>query len=212
MIRVLVVDDHVAVRRGLRDILEDEVGIAVVGEAASADELRQRFTGEPPDVVVLDYNMPGVQGFALLEQARHAWPRTPVLILSMHAEEDLALEAIAAGAAGFIAKKAEPEALVAAVRRVAAGARYVSPAFAEKVALGMAEGRPVGELALSTLSAREREILRRIARGERPKEICFALGLSRNTVTSYRARLLKKLGLRNNAELVRFALDRGLLG
>lgn len=211
MIRVLVVDDHVAVRYGLRDIFKDAVGITVAGEAASAAELRQRFVGEPPDIVLLDYNMPGIRGFALLEEARQAWPRTPVLLLSVNAEEDLALAAIAAGAAGYIGKRAEPAALVAAVRRVAAGGRYVSPVLAEKLALSVARGASAGALE-TTLSTRERYILRRIARGEKPKQIGFALGLSRNTVASYRARLLKKLGLRNNAELVRFALDRGLLG
>lgn len=208
MIRALIADDHVAVRRGLRQILEAATGIEVAGEAASAEELRGRFAGAAPDVVVLDYNMPGARGFGLLDEVRRAWPNAAVLVLSMHPEEELALAAVRAGAAGYVGKDAAPEALVAAVRKVASGARYLSESLAQKVALGVASGKPVLEEALS---AREREILRLIAAGATPKEICFRLKLSRNTVGTYRARLLKKLGVRSNAELVRYALRRHLL-
>lgn len=208
MIRVLVADDHVAVRRGLRQILAAEVDIEVAGEAASAEEVRARMAEAPAQVVVLDYNMPGVHGFALLEELRRRWPQAAVLVLSMHPEGELGMAALRAGAAGYIGKDAPPEALAAAVRRVAAGGRYISDALATRVALDVAQGKPLGD---ETLSAREREILRLIAAGAAPKEICFKLKLSRNTVGTYRARLLKKLGVRTNAELIRFALERHLL-
>lgn len=208
MIRVLIADDHVAVRRGLRQILAGELGIEVAAEAADAGEVRARMEAAPAEVVVLDYNMPGAHGFDLLAELRRRWPRAAVLVLSMHPEGELGMAALRAGAAGYIGKDAPPEALVAAVRRVAAGERYISDSLAASVALDVADGRPQGE---ETLSAREREILRLIAAGAAPKEICFRLKLSRNTVGTYRARLMKKLGVRTNADLIRFALEHHLL-
>ena len=207
-IRVLIADDHVAVRRGLRQILSGHPDIAVTAEAANAEELRACFAGAPPDVVLLDYNMPGVKGFSLMDEVRLAWPKTAVLVLSIHPEEELGIAAVRAGAAGYVGKDAPAEALLGAVRKVAAGGHYISDKLADSVAFSVASRKPYHD---EVLSAREGEVLRLIASGATPKEICFRLKLSRNTVSTYRARLLKKLGVRTNAELVRYALDRRLL-
>lgn len=208
MVRVLIADDHATVREGLRRILESQPGLEVVAEAADARELRLRAAEASPDVVVLDYNIPGSKGFGLLRELREARPGVAVLVLSMHPEEELGVAALRAGAAGYVGKEAAAEALVAAIRKVGAGGRYISPRLADKVALGVALG---GAERPEALSARELEILRLIASGAAPKEICFKLGISRNTVATYRVRLLRKLGLRGNADLVRYALEQGLL-
>ncbi len=210
MIKVLIADDHALVRRGLRETLADAGDIHVAGEAATAQEVRDRVRAESWDVVILDIHMPGGNGIELLGEIRRERPRVPVLILTVASEEQYAVRAIRAGAAGFLTKETAPERLVEAVRRAAGGGRYVSDAVADKLATFVSSagaGRAPHEL----LSNREFEIMRLIASGKTVSEIGKELALSVKTVSTHRARLLKKMGLRTNAELMRYAVRYGLV-
>lgn len=206
---MLLVDDHAVVRRGVRAILEDHSANVTVREAGNADEALEILGAETFDVVVLDLSMPGRDGFDLLGEIKHRVPTTPVLIMSLHAEDQFALRALRAGAAGYLAKSAAAEELVAAVMKVARGGRYISEALADRLALGAA-GAPI-ESPHERLSDREFDVMRGIASGNSVSEIATQMHLSVKTVSTYRARLLDKMGMTTNAELTRYALQHGLV-
>lgn len=208
MIKVLIADDHALVRRGLRETLSDAGDIFVGGEASSAHEIREAVRREPWDVIVLDINLPGGNGIDLLADIRRERPNVPTLILTVYSEDQYAVRAIRAGAAGFLTKETAPERLVEAVRHAARGGRYVSPAVAEKLAsfVSGATGK-----AHEALSNREFEILKLIGSGKTVSEIARDLALSVKTVSTHRVRLLRKMGLRTNAELMRYAVQQGLV-
>jgi DNA-binding NarL/FixJ family response regulator len=208
MYRVLLVDDHAVVRKGMKSILEDELAGVVVAEAAGGDEALAALAA-PFDVVVLDLSMPGRSGIDLLGEIVHRHPRLPVLIMSLHGEEQFAVRALRAGAAGYLTKAAAPEQLVAAVVKVARGGRYVSEALAERLAADV--GRRRADAPHERLSDREFEVLRGIASGRSVSEIATDMRLSVKTVSTYRARLLEKMGMGTNAELTRYALQQGLV-
>ncbi len=209
MIRVLIADDHAVVRQGLRQILEGVPDMALVAEAADGHEALARARAEECDVLLLDITMPGLGGIDVLKELQAQRPNLPVLILSMHAEDQFAVRLLKAGAAGYLTKESAPEELVQAIRKVAAGGKYVSPSLAEKLAfeLGPSAERPAHE----SLSDREFQVLQRIAAGSPVKEIAQDLSLSPKTVSTYRARILEKLNLRTNAELIHYAIRHHLV-
>jgi len=209
MIRILLADDHAMVRTGLKEILADTGDIAVTGEATNGHEVLERIRGHDYDVAVLDMSMPGRGGIELIKQVKRERPRLRILVLSMHSEQQYAVRALKAGASGYLTKDSAADQLVAAIRRIAAGGAYVSPETAERLALGAA---PNSEAAPHTLlSDREFQVFQMIARGVSVSEIARELSLSVKTVSTHKTRILEKMGLANQAELIRYALEHKLL-
>jgi len=208
MIRLVVADDHPVVRRGLRQILEDETDMRIAAEAASADELRAAVASDLPDVLILDLSMPGAQGIGLLHEIHTQHPEMPVLVLSIHPEEQYALRCLKAGARGYIHKQSAGEELVGAIRTVIARRRYLSETLAESL---LSEAAPDRRAPHETLSTREYQVLTRLAGGASVTDIAAEMKLSVKTVSTYRARMLDKLGIHSNAEATRYALEHQLL-
>jgi len=209
VIRVLIADDHAILRRGLQEILVRELEGAVCGEAKDATEILARIQEAGWDLVILDITMPGRSGLDVLRDLKAARPKLPVLVLSMHPEDQYGKRMLSAGAAGYMNKESAPEELVKAVRKVVAGGRYVSDALAEKLASDMSEdtGRPLHEV----LSHREFEILRMIGAGRAVSQIAGELHLGVTTVSTYRARILIKMHMTTTAELMHYALHNRLI-
>jgi len=206
--KILLVDDHAVVRQGLRLILADHFKKAVFGEARNAQEALSRISGEPWDVVILDLTMPGRSGLEVLREIKQIRRHLPVLVLSMHPEGQFAVRMLKAGAAGYLTKESAGEELVGAIQKVVQGGRYVSTALAERMAMYL--GTDAHHAPHERLSDREFEILRRIALGKTVSQIGKELALSVKTISTYRARVLKKMHLKHNAELTRYALQMGL--
>jgi two-component system, NarL family, invasion response regulator UvrY len=209
VIRVLVADDHAVVRRGLREMLAEAGDIEVAAEAGTAAEALDLVRRERFDVAISDLSLPGRGGLDLLRDLKSERPEMPVLILSMHPEDQYAVRALKAGASGYLTKETAPERLVEAVRRVAAGGRYVTPAVAEHLAQhidGAREREPH-----EALSDREYQVFRMLAAGRTVSQIGDELSLSVKTVSTYRARILEKMALATNAELMQYAFRRGLV-
>jgi DNA-binding NarL/FixJ family response regulator len=209
MIRVLVADDHAVVRQGLKLILSEEFDELVLGEAQNGNELIEQIEKDDWQVVVLDITMPGKSGLDVLKEIKRLRPHLPVLILSMHSEDQFALRAFKAGAAGYMTKENVPEELVKAIKKVLSGGKYVSATLAEALVLGLEADaeRPAHE----ALSDREYQVLRMIASGKTVKEIAEELALSIKTVSTYRTRVLDKLRMRTNAELTHYAIANKLV-
>ncbi len=210
MIRVLLADDHRIVRAGLRRLIEESGDIAVVAEAADGKEALLKADKSSPDVAVIDISMPGMDGLEVVSRLHALRPELPILVLTMHEEEQYVIRALSAGAMGYVTKRSAPEELVRAVRKVRGGGRYLSEAASEALAARIARGAG-GESPLDSLSNREVQVLRALAMGKTNREIAEAYNLSVKTVDTYRARLLNKLRLRNNAELSRFAIQHHLI-
>lgn len=210
MIRILLADDHSIVRAGLRRIIEDSGDIEVIAEAADGHEAVQKAHETQPDVAVIDISMPIMDGLEVVSQLHHYYPKMPILILTMHEEEQYVFRAISAGAKGYITKRSAPEQLVNAIRKVHAGGRYLSDSAAESLAHRLASGTQ-DRSPMDALSNREIQVLRQLALGKTTREIAEAYNISVKTVDTYRFRLLKKLNLRNNAELSRFAIQNRLV-
>jgi two-component system, NarL family, invasion response regulator UvrY len=209
VIKVLVADDHAIVRRGIRQILAETPDITVGGEAGTAEEVRRLVREQRWDVVVLDISLPGGSGMDLLGELRRECPDLRVLILTVYSEEQYAIRAIRAGAAGFLTKESAPDKLLEAVRKIASGGRYVSNELAETLAsvlAGDAAGAPH-----ERLSDREFEILKMLASGKTVSEVAQELSLSVKTVSTHRTRLLKKMEMRTNAELTHYAVRNRLV-
>jgi two-component system invasion response regulator UvrY len=209
VLRILITDDHPVFRRGLKQIIEEASDLIVAGEAANgAEALRKARTGDY-DVVLLDITMPVKNGVDVLSQLKHDRPALPVLMLSMHPEEQYAVRALRAGASGYLTKESAPEELVAAIRKVSAGGKYVSASLAEHLASIV---QSAGEsLPHETLSRREYQVMCLIAAGKTVSEVARELSLSVKTVSTYRARILEKLQMKNNAELMRYATQNQLV-
>ena len=207
MIKVLIADDHPIVRRGLKQIIIEESDMIVAGEARSDAEALELARHCEPDVILLDISLPGRSGLDVLKELRHEYPELPVLTLTMHTEEQVAVRAFKAGAAGYLTKESAPEELIQALRKVAGGGRYVSPALAERLALRVANHE---QLLHETLSDREYQVLHFIAVGKTVSEIAKQLSLSVKTISTYRSRVLEKMHLKNNAELMRYAVTHQL--
>jgi DNA-binding NarL/FixJ family response regulator len=209
MIRVLIADDHAVVRQGLKQILGDTPEMVVAGEATTGQEVLDRVRAEAWDVVILDISMPDRSGLDILKQLRSERPKLPVLVLSMHSEDQYAMRVLKAGASGYLTKDSAPDELVKAVRKVVSGGRYVSAFLAEKLAFEI--GTDSNRLPHETLSDREFQVLRGIAAGKSVTEIAAELYLSPKTVSTYRARLLQKMNLTTNAELIHYAFQNHLI-
>jgi two-component system invasion response regulator UvrY len=209
MIRVLIADDHAVVRRGVRQILEAEQDIEVVGEAAEYGEIRRRLKETQCDVLILDVQMPGKNGLEVVKHLRDEVPRLAVLMLSTYPEDQYAVRALKAGARGYITKTTAPERIVEAVRTVSAGRKFISAETAEALAATVSGERV--EAPHTILSDREFQILKLIATGKKLADIATALALSPKTVSVYRARILEKMALSSNAELTHYALKNALV-
>lgn len=210
MIKVLIADDHAVVRRGLKQILEETRDIVVKGEATNATEVLEKIRCSAPwDVVVLDITMPGRSGLDILKDIRLEQPKLPVLILSMHSEDQYAVRVLKAGAAGYLTKESAPDELVKAIRKVVSGGKYVSPTLAEKLAtqVDIDAAQPLHH----SLSDREHEVLCLLASGKTPTQIAGDLRLSIKTVSTYRTRILEKMRLKTSAELMHYAIKNGLV-
>lgn len=207
--KFLVADDHAIVRKGLAQILCDEFPAAVVREVSNSQEVISEAKKEPWDVILLDISMPGRNGIETLKQLRTDNVKTPVLMLSMHSAEQYAIRAFRAGASGFLNKETATDELLVAVRKLLSGRKYVTPSVAEKLAESVGENEPRSPHEL--LSDREMQVLQHIASGKTVSAIGDELSLSVNTISTYRARILEKLNLSNNAEITRYALDNDLV-
>jgi len=206
--RILIVDDHPIAREGLKRIVSAQKDMKVEGEAADSAEALALVRGADWDVVVLDLAMPGRSGLDVLKDLKREKPGLPVLVLSVHPEDQLALNVLKAGASGYLTKDAAPEELIEAIRRLVGGGKYISATLAEKIAFGITldSTRPLSE----TLSDREYQVLCLMGAGKSVTEIAKEFSVSVKTVSTLRGRLLSKLKLRNTAELIRFAIERNL--
>ena len=208
MIRVLIADDHPIVREGLRQVLSSADDLIVSGEAASGQEVIDAVMGDLCDVVVLDFSMPGKSGMDVVKDIRKSGRKTPILVLSMHPESELAPRLLQAGASGYLTKESAPKELVNAIRKVATGGKFISPALAERIAarLDSASRQPH-----EVLSDREYEVMVRLASGKSAHDIGAELSISVKTVRTHRDRLMEKLGISNDVELVRYAIQHGIV-
>jgi len=209
MLRFLIVDDHALMRSGLRRILEDAFAPATVAEASSADQALAEIARQSFDLVLLDLSLGGRSGLDLLRDLRTTHDRLPVLVVSMHSEDEFAIRALRAGASGYITKNRAPEELVEAVGRVLRGGRWFGDDLLRRVTDDVARGRAVAPH--ETLSPREFEVFRGLAAGRSVSELAEALALSVKTVSTYRTRILEKMRLSNNAELTQYAIRNGLV-
>ncbi|HEY3304237.1 MAG TPA: response regulator transcription factor [Candidatus Binatia bacterium] len=209
MVKILIADDHPVVRQGLKQVLADEADMKVEGEAANANELLAKVRRESWDIVLLDITMPGRGGLEVLKDLRRERAKLPVLVLSMHPEDQFGLRVLKAGAAGYLTKDSAPEELVKAIRKVCGGGKYISPLLAEQLAVRLDpdEPRPPHEF----LSDREYQVMCLIASGKRVGDIAKNLSLSVKTISTYRLRILEKMGVKTNAELTRYAIERALI-
>jgi len=207
--RIVIVDDHELVREGLKKVLLKEPGIQLVGEASNALELFKLLEETEVDLVVLDITMPGRSGLDIISELKNLNDHIRILILSMHPEERFALRAFKAGASGYLSKEAAARELVAAIRKIMNGGRYVSAALAEHLVSNF--DKELGKLPHETLSNREFEIFRLIAKGKSVGQIAEELILSVNTITSYRSRMMEKMNFSSNAEIVRYAIENSLI-
>lgn len=209
MIRILIADDHAIVRQGLKQILEESSEMKIVAVHANGADALRWIRDNDCDVVLLDIAMPGMNGIDVLKQLHEEKPKLPVLILSIYPEDQYAVRLIKAGAAGYLTKESAPEVVMEAVRRAATGKKYISPAVAEMLANEF--GAPEGKLPHESLSDREFQIFLLLASARTVSEIADTLALSVKTVSTYRSRILEKMQLRNNAELMRYAVEKHLM-
>jgi len=210
MTRVLLADDHPLLRNGLKQVLTQEPDLEVVGEAEDSEQVLRQVEETPCDVLVLDLTMPGRGGLDVLRDIRRQHPDLPILILSMHAENQFAVRAIKAGANGYLSKDNAGTEVVKAIRKVLTGKKYVSPSLAEMLANALDQDteRPPH----ASLSDREFQVLCKIASGMTVSQIAEEISLSVKTISTYRSRVLEKMNMHNNAELTRYAIQSGLVG
>jgi DNA-binding NarL/FixJ family response regulator len=211
MIKVLIADDHSLVRAGLRRIIEESNTIIVTAEAEDGRQALTKLKESLPDVAVIDISMPGMDGFELIEHIKEYAPGLPIIVLTMHEEDQYVFRAIKAGAKGYVTKRSAPEQITEAIKKVYQGGRYLTQTAAEALAVHVASMQNEHRSLLDGLSNREVQVLRRLALGQTNREIADSYNISVKTVDTYRFRLLKKLILRNNADLSRFAIQHNLI-
>lgn len=204
--KFLIADDHAIVRKGLVQILREEFASAQITEVSNSNQVLEEVNRQPWDVIMMDISMPGRNGIETLKQIRSNGIRTPVLMLSMHPEDQYAIRVLKAGASGFLNKETATDELLVAVKKVLEGRKYITSYVAEKLASGEFDKKSLHD----TLSDREMQVLQFIALGKTVSEIAFEISLSVNTISTYRARILEKLNLSNNAEITRYAIDHNL--
>ncbi|KUG26772.1 dna-binding response regulator, luxr family [hydrocarbon metagenome] len=207
--RIILVDDHELIREGLKKVIAKESDIEVIGEAQNAEEMFELLSKNEIDIVVLDITLPGRSGLDLISEIKTHYPEVKVLILSMHPEDRFAVRALRAGAYGFITKGTASKILIEALRKIADGRKFITPTLAEHLALELDvdHNKPLHE----NLSNREFEVMRLIAEGKSVSEIAEMLFISVNTVTSYRARIMEKMKMKTNAEIIRYAIEQNLI-
>ena len=210
MIRILIADDHAIVREGLKQIISETSDMTVADEAIDGHEVLNKALRNDYDVVVLDITMPGINGLDVLKQIKAQKPKLPILVLSVHPEEQYAVRVLRAGASGYLTKESAPDELIAAIRKAYDGGKYVSSSLAEKLAfdLEVEREKPLHE----TLSDREYQVMINIAQGKKVKDIAEEFFLSEKTISTYRSRILEKMGMEKNEELVRYAMNNHLIG
>ena len=209
MIRILIADDHAVVREGLKHIIASQNDMTVSGEAGSGQQVLDAIRERRFDVLLLDIGLPGRDGLEVLKQVRSDLPQLPVLVLTIYPEEQYALRVLRAGASGYLTKESAPDQLIAAIRKVSSGGRYISPTLAERLAV-----EAVGDISKplhESLSDREYQVFLMISSGKTSSEIADELSLSVKTISTHRARLLDKMQMRNNSELTRYALQNRLV-
>jgi two-component system, NarL family, invasion response regulator UvrY len=206
---ILIADDHAVVRRGLREILDDAIPGAAFSEAGNGDEVLGQLGKSTIALLVLDINMPGRSGVDVLRDVKHAYPRLPVIILSVHPEEQYAVRCLRAGAAAYINKQSASEELAIATKKILNGGRYISTSLAEKLIDNLDE--PADKPLHESLSDREHEVMKMIAAGVHLTEIGERLHVSVKTISSYRSRIMEKMQMKSNAELTRYAMTHGLI-
>lgn len=209
MIKIIIADDHSIVREGMKLIVSETSDIKICGEADNGDDLIQKVLKNQYDVAVLDISMPGPGILDVIKQIKKEKPAIRILILSMHPEEQYAVRVLKAGASGYLSKETAPAELVKAIRKVSTGKKYISPHFAENLAdfLLSENGKPIHD----ALSDREFQVMCRIASGEPVKDIARSLCLSDKTISTYRSRILQKMNMKNNAELIHYAIKNKLI-
>jgi len=209
MIRILIADDHSIVREGLKQIIGETSDMVIAGEASNGHEVLNMVFKNDYDVVVLDITMPGINGLDVLKQIKAQKPKLPILVLTMHPEDQYAVRVLRAGASGYLTKESASDELITAIRKISVGRKYVSSSLAEKLAFGLEfdADKPPHE----TLSDREYQVLCMIASGKAVKEIGDELFLSVKTISTYRTRILEKMNMKNNAELTHYAIKQGLV-
>jgi two-component system, NarL family, invasion response regulator UvrY len=209
MIKILIADDHPIVRKGLKEILSEHPDMKVLGEAQNSHEVLNLIRKQDWDVVVLDITMPGRDGLDVLKDLKKARPRLPVLVLSIHPEEQYGVRALKAGASGYLTKESAPDRLVSAIRKILERGKYVSPGLAEKLAFDL--DKNAQNLPHERLSDREYQVLAMIASGKTVGQIGQELSLSAKTISTYRSRLLAKMGMKSSAELTHYAIRNKLI-
>ena len=209
MCKILIADDHPIVRQGVKQILAEQPDVGAVGEAANSQEVLELVRKQDWDIAMLDISMPGRGGLDVLRELKEERPRLPVLVLSMHPEDQYGVRALKAGAAGYLTKESAPEKLVQAIRKILSGGKYISPTLAEKLAYAVERDRtkPLHEI----LSDREYQVLCMMASGKTVSEIAGELSLSVKTISTYRSRILEKMQMKSNAELTHYAVKKGLI-
>ena len=211
MIRILIADDHTIVREGLKQIIEDRTDMCVAGEARNGWEALEKVKKNNYDLVLLDISMPGPGGLDVLKQLKDDHPKLRILILSMYPEEQYAVRALRAGASGYLTKESASDELIAAIRMVHMGRKYISASIAEKLVSELGGRHESEEKPHETLSDREFQVMGMIGSGKKAKEIAEELSLSVKTVSTYRSRILEKMKMKSNAELIRYAITHGLV-
>ena len=209
MIKIMIVDDHPIVRSGLKNIISDESDMQIVCEASSGKQVEKLVRENDLDIIILDISLPDISGFEILTRLRNLFPDIPVLILSIMSEDLYASKTLKAGASGFINKESAPEELIIAIRKIISGNQYISPLFAEKIALDV-KGKLL-KAPHDRLSSREFQVLTFIASGKPLSEIANNLSLNIKTVSTYRTRILEKMNVKSNADLVKYCINQGLL-
>ncbi len=209
MIKLLVADDHVIVRKGIEQIIAETHDIIIAGEASNGYEVIEKVRKNGYDLVLLDVSMPGKDGLEILKELKKQWPKLVVLMISIYPEEQYAIRALRSGASGYLTKESAADELISAIRKVSSGGKYVSLSLAEKLATKLENHseKPLHE----RLSDREFRIMCMIASGKTPTEIANELVLSIKTISTYRTRLLKKMNMKNNAEITRYAVENKLI-
>lgn len=209
MLRILIADDHIVVRRGLKQILLDEFPTAQIEEAGDAEELLKKLFKAEFDLVISDLSMPGRSGLDSLQQIKQSYPKLPVLILSVHSEEHYALRVLKSGGSGYLNKDSAPEELVKAVRQVLMGKKYITASVAEKLAASF--DKSSDKMPHEVLSDREFEVFKLIASGKSITDIAGTLSLSITTISTYRARIMEKMNLHTNADLTLYAVENKII-
>jgi two-component system invasion response regulator UvrY len=209
MIKIIIADDHPIVRAGMKQIIAEDPDLHVTDEAADGRQLLHKIRAENFDVVILDITMPHIDGLDVLKQLKVEKPKMPVIILSIHPESQYALRVLKAGASGYVTKTSAPDELISAIRKVHRGGKYISPSIAEKLAFQLEAD--FKEMPHEALSDREYQVLCLLASGKTVTEIADELALSVKTVSTYRSRILEKMNMKNNAELIHYAVQNALV-